>query len=68
LTLHLIVHPLVTVLRDKDGILQDVAPEGAPDAIRESFMHVEVDRVTDPADLPRWRRTSPACSTTCGSR
>jgi glutamate dehydrogenase len=51
LTLHLIVHPLVTVLRDKDGILQDVAPEGAPDAIRESFMHVEVDRVTDPADL-----------------
>src|SRR6185295_1985229 len=51
LTLHLIVHPLVTVLRDKEGILQDVAPEGAPDAIRESFMHVEVDRVTDPADL-----------------
>jgi glutamate dehydrogenase len=51
LTLHLIVHPLVTVLRDKDGILTDVAPEGAPDAIRESFMHVEVDRVTDAGQL-----------------
>jgi len=51
LTLHLIVHPLVTVLRDKEGILADVVPEGAPEAIRESFMHVEVDRVTDPAQL-----------------
>jgi glutamate dehydrogenase len=39
------------VLRDKDGILTDVAPEGAPDAIRESFMHVEVDRVTDAGQL-----------------
>ena len=51
LTLHLIIHPIVAVLRDKDGILADVAPEGAPDAIRESFIHVEVDRVTEPARL-----------------
>ena len=51
LTLHLIIHPLVAVLRDKHGMLADVAPEGAPDAIRESFIHVEVDRITDPARL-----------------
>src|SRR5213075_3030559 len=43
--------PLVTVLRNKEGILTDVAPEGAAEAIRESFMHVEVDRMTDPAQL-----------------
>src|SRR5437667_10975660 len=47
LTLHLIVHPIVVVLRDKDGILGDVAPADAPGAIRESFIHVEVDRLTD---------------------
>jgi len=51
LTLHLIIHPLVAVLRGKDGILADVAAEGATDAIRESFIHVEVDRVTEPARL-----------------
>src|SRR5256884_7931924 len=47
LTLHLVVHPIVVVLRDKDGILGDVAPEDAPGAIRESFIHVEVDRLTE---------------------
>jgi hypothetical protein len=55
------------VLRDKDGILADVAPEGAPEAIRESFMHVEVDRVTDAAQLAGLAKESPACSTTCAS-
>ena len=51
LTLHLIVHPIVAVLRGKDGTLVDVAPDDASDARRESFIHVEVDRVVDPARL-----------------
>ncbi|VTU13160.1 NAD-specific glutamate dehydrogenase [Variovorax sp. SRS16] len=52
LTLHLIIHPLVAVKRGGDGILQGLAGEGAsPDARRESFIHVEVDRVPEPARL-----------------
>ena len=49
LTLHLIIHPLVAVKRDGDGTLQGLAEETA--AQRESFIHVEVDRVTDAAVL-----------------
>ncbi|MEO8754463.1 MAG: NAD-glutamate dehydrogenase, partial [Casimicrobiaceae bacterium] len=45
LTQHLIIHPLVTVTRAADGTLTGVAAPGAPGARRESFIHVEVDRV-----------------------
>src|SRR5437899_13041056 len=48
LTLHLIVHPVVVVQRDQDGTLIAVAAEDAPDARRESFIHVEVDRIIEP--------------------
>nr|WP_221885708.1 NAD-glutamate dehydrogenase [Variovorax sp. MHTC-1] len=53
LTLHLIIHPLVAVRRGDDGVLQGLAGEGgaASDARRESFIHVEVDRVPEPARL-----------------
>ena len=58
LTLHLIVHPVLSVLRDPQGQLLDVLPRhdaAAPGtALRESWMHVEVDRLVDPqqrADL-----------------
>jgi len=47
LTLHLIVHPIVAVLRGDDGVLADIAGEHAAGG-RESFIHVEVDRVTEP--------------------
>ncbi len=51
LTLHLIIHPLLLVNRDADGTLQGLGTEGAPGAQRESFIHVEVDRVTQPAQM-----------------
>jgi glutamate dehydrogenase len=51
LTLHLIVHPVLTVQRDAQGQLLAVLPRGAepPDegALRESWIHVEVDRMVD---------------------
>ena len=50
LTLHLIVHPLLAVVRDAGGTLTGLAAEGK-DVRRESFIHVEVDRTTDPARL-----------------
>ncbi|HYN60592.1 MAG TPA: NAD-glutamate dehydrogenase, partial [Rubrivivax sp.] len=52
LTLHLIVHPVLVVQRDAQGQLQSARPLQAdePDrgASRESWMHVEVDRLIDP--------------------
>jgi len=50
LTLHLITHPLLPTVRDGSGALIGFAPEGK-DSPRESFIHVEVDRVTDPAEI-----------------
>ncbi len=50
LTLHLIVHPIFAVERDKSGTLQTIdLRENKPDWPRESFMHIEVDRLADPA-------------------
>src|SRR5438552_17242968 len=51
LTLHLIMHPIVAVERGPDGTLTGLARTEARDARRESFIHVEVDRMVDPADL-----------------
>jgi glutamate dehydrogenase len=51
LTLHLIIHPLILVKRDADGTLLGVGADGDPDARRESFIHVEVDRITDAAQM-----------------
>ena len=53
LTLHLIIHPLVAVQRSGDGTLQGLATEGepAPATGRESFIHVEVDRVPEPSRM-----------------
>ena len=49
LTLHLIVHPLVGVRRGADGTLEGLADEAG--GSRESFIHVEVDRVVEPTRL-----------------
>jgi glutamate dehydrogenase len=48
LTLHLIVHPIFAVERDAGGRLASIRlRRDAPDAARESWMHVEVDRLVD---------------------
>ena len=51
LTLHLIVHPIIGVTRAADGTLTGVADDGAAGETRESFIHVEVDRVSGHAAL-----------------
>ena len=49
LALHLIVHPIFAVERDKSGTLQTIDLRSKkPDWPRESFMHIEVDRLADP--------------------
>ncbi len=50
LALHLIVHPIFAVERDAGGTLKTIdLRENKPDCPRESFMHIEVDRLADPA-------------------
>ncbi len=49
-TLHLLLHPLVMTVRDAAGELASFAPAGR-DGARESLIHVEVDRESDPERL-----------------
>ncbi len=51
LTLHLIVHPILTVRRKADGELQELldgegaSAESLSESLSESWMHVEIDRI-----------------------
>ncbi len=52
LTLHLIVHPVLAVARGGDGALRQVGPAASaktaqPPRSRESWMHIEIDRLVD---------------------
>src|SRR5438874_9986222 len=51
LTLHLVIHPVLRVTRDKDELQSISQPSQGSEGRLESFMHVEVDRQTDPARL-----------------
>jgi glutamate dehydrogenase len=53
-TLHLLVHPMVTTRRGPQGELEALAPAGE-DGTRESLIHAEIDRETDPARLAALR-------------
>ncbi|HMD75504.1 MAG TPA: hypothetical protein VKG05_16690, partial [Steroidobacteraceae bacterium] len=53
LTLHFMAHPIFAVARDGAGVLRSVEERGGTDKHQrlESFQHVEVDRIVDPAVL-----------------
>ncbi|MGH8691427.1 MAG: hypothetical protein ACREUS_10410 [Burkholderiales bacterium] len=52
LTLHLVIHPVLRVVRDAKGELVSVhKPAESSEGRLESFIHLEVDRQTDPAKL-----------------
>jgi glutamate dehydrogenase len=55
LVIHLPIHPVLTVRRDDDGELREILPDGsgARDGLRESVIHIEVDRQTEPEVLDR---------------
>jgi glutamate dehydrogenase len=52
-TIHLPIHPVLDVRRDETGELIEVLPPGseADDVTRESFIHMEIDRQTEPEVL-----------------
>ncbi|HYZ28264.1 MAG TPA: NAD-glutamate dehydrogenase [Thermoleophilaceae bacterium] len=52
--IHSIIHPVIAVRRDANGHLVEVlesSPDPVEGAIRESVIHVEIDRQTDQDDL-----------------
>jgi glutamate dehydrogenase len=52
LTLHLVIHPVLRAVRDPKGELASISrPNESTEGKLESFMHLEVDRQTDPAKL-----------------
>ena len=62
LTIHLPIHPMLVVRRDAAGELIEVLPEEAAksteppaDSLRESCIHIEVDRQTEPQVLEQLR-------------
>ncbi len=50
--IHLLIRPIVRVVRDGDGRLEEVVDEGG---MAESTIHVEIDRQTDPQVLAELR-------------
>ncbi|WGF89939.1 NAD-glutamate dehydrogenase [Marinivivus vitaminiproducens] len=54
--IHLIIHPVVHVRRDEAGRLSSLSATPGDDTWPESFMHVEIDRQTDPERLERIAR------------
>jgi glutamate dehydrogenase len=51
LAVHLIVHPVLQVRRDRRGVLTEIGANGAHAAHAESWQLYEIDRVTEPAQL-----------------
>lgn len=56
LTIHLIIHPVISVRRDRAGHLLAVVGSDDENAVRESIMHFEIDRQTDRAVLKTVRK------------
>ncbi len=51
LGVHLIVHPIFNAERDKRGKLKSFEPVSTKTSVRESFIHIHVDKQSDPAVL-----------------
>jgi glutamate dehydrogenase len=55
LAIHLIIHPVLLVRRDAIGRLLEVVDEDGPEVVRESFIHVEINRLPEAAVGERLR-------------
>ncbi|MDE2030012.1 MAG: NAD-glutamate dehydrogenase, partial [Alphaproteobacteria bacterium] len=48
---HMVIHPVLDVVRDGKGHVRGLARSGAPGAAAESFIHVQIDHCVDAAPL-----------------
>ena len=56
LAVHLIVHPVLQVRRDRRGRLLDIGANGSSPTHAESWQLYEIDRITDPQKLQQLQR------------
>src|SRR5690242_1148412 len=51
--IHLLLHPVIRIVRDAGGKRVEITDtqHAPPEAIVESYMHVEIDQETEPAEL-----------------
>jgi glutamate dehydrogenase len=56
LALHMMVHPVLHVARDRGGRLKECSGDALPRARAESWQHIEVDRTTEAATLDDVRK------------
>src|SRR5215210_3561581 len=51
--IHLLLHPVIRTIRDESGRRLEITDtlHAPPDAVVESYMHVEIDQETEPAEL-----------------
>ena len=50
---HSLIHPVYSIVRDAGGHLLSLASDAAGKGAAESVMHVEIDKLTEPADLEK---------------
>lgn len=55
LAIHKLMHPVLGVVRDGDGALQRCAEHGSAGTSAESWIHLEIDRVSDEAQIEALR-------------
>ena len=67
LTIHLMVHPVLAVRRDRRGRLVELAEGDRTNGQfrRESWQHIQIDRIGDEQRCASWSRRSCARSATC---
>ena len=68
LTIHRLLHPVVCVDRDEDGVLRRVEPLCGDKSRRESMMYIELDRADARGRQELARRASARCSPTSAPR
>ena len=51
LGVHLIVHPIFNVERDSKGNLISISQRSTENSVKESFIHIHLDKQTEPAVL-----------------
>ena len=56
LTIHHIMHPLLGIERDAKGALVKTHERGAAGSHTESWIHIEFDRISDPAQVDALRQ------------
>ena len=58
LTIHLIIHPIMRIKRNRKGILLDVVSHDieGDDIVSEALMHLEVDQETNPEIITTLRK------------